>query len=70
MYLCLYILVEWSLTGVGNPKGDDGSGGDEFMAMAFLGPRGPLRTPLVSRPVPLSALKIHATSHYFFSFRL
>ena len=24
----------------------------------FLGPRGPLRTPLVSRPVPLSALKI------------
>ena len=36
MYLYLYILVEWSLTGVGNPKGDDGSGGDEFMAMAFF----------------------------------
>ena len=32
----------------------------------FLGPRGPLRTPLVS-VVPLSATKIHATSHYSFS---
>ena len=31
----------------------------------FLGPRGPLRTPLVSR-CPLSALKIHATSHFLF----
>ena len=31
----------------------------------FLDPRGPLRTPLVS--VPLSATKIHATSHYYFS---
>ena len=26
--------------------------------IGFLGPRGPLRTPLVSRPVPLSATKI------------
>ena len=34
----------------------------------FLGPRGPLRTPLVSVPLLLSATKIHATSHYFFSF--
>ena len=36
----------------------------------FLGPRGPLRTPLVpvpSRPVPSSATKTHATSHYSFS---
>ena len=36
----------------------------------FLGPRGPLRTPLVPVvrcPVPSSATKIHATSHYSFS---
>ena len=32
----------------------------------FLGPRGPLRTPLMSVVVPSSATKIHATSHYSF----
>ena len=38
MYLYLYILDEWSLTGVGvgHPKCDDGGGGDEFMAMAYF----------------------------------
>ena len=45
---------------------------DAFV-LEFLGPRGHLRKTSGSRPVvvvPLSATKIHATSHYFFSFRL
>ena len=48
--------------------------GTHFTAIAFyktfLGPRGPLRTPLMSvrRPVvPSSATFSHATSHYSFS---
>ena len=41
-----------------------------FCLAFFLGPRGPLRTPLVPVrccPVPSSATKIHATSPYSFS---
>ena len=42
----------------------------EHFLQHFLGPRGPLRTPLVSvvplSRCPSSATKIHATSHYSF----
>ena len=46
---------------------DSGLNAERKWHVHFLGPRGPLRTPLVSVVRPSSATKNHATSRYSFS---